>query len=392
MTHITISLEQARRFLVRRQSFVANGSSFKGPDGVTQAINHLEAVQIDPLCAFERNQHQVLYNRVQGYRPDWLDQLLYLRNGAFEYYCNALCVLPIADYPYFRHEWQRQQVGVAARVGVEMLGAMREVLQHVSVRGGASSRNFDSGRRVSGWWDDANRKPRTKIEKQALDYLHLTGELLISGRAGNQRSYDLPERLVPNRLFQQEIGRATARRLLMLKFLRAYGLSQLGIFRFGWSSEPKAGRKQLLHELIDEGLVAPVSIEGARRTYYCPMELTTDLENASSIPEGQAAVILAPLDNLLWDRDRLDDLWGFNYRWEVYTPVAKRRYGHYVVPVMLGENFVGRIELKADKAEDRLRVNHFWVLPGREDALPTVHRAVELEASYLGLERVSWTI
>ena len=274
MTNIAISLEQARRFLVSRQSFAANGSPFRGPEGVAQVISQLEAVQIDPLCVFERNHHQVLYNRVQGYRPEWLDQLLYLQKGAFEYYCNALCILPMADYPYFRHEWQRQQSSVATR--------------------------------------------------------------------------------------------------------------------FGWSNEPKAGKKQLLQELIDEGLVASVSIEGVRRTYYCPMELTTNLTSESVLPASQTAVILAPLDNLLWDRDRLDDLWGFNYRWEVYTPVAKRRYGHYVVPVMHGERFVGRIELRADKTLSELRVDNLWLLPSCGDTLSTIRRAVELEASYLGLARINW--
>lgn len=123
---INISVEQARRFLIRRQNFVAHGSPFTGPEGVAQALQHLEAVQIDPLCPFERNHHQVLYNRVQGYRPEWLDQLLYQEKKAFEYYCNALCVLPMEDYAYFKCAMQQQQALVGARVDANM----RQTMQH----------------------------------------------------------------------------------------------------------------------------------------------------------------------------------------------------------------------------------------------------------------------
>lgn len=415
MTELTVSLEQARRFLIRRQHYLPYGDPFTGADAVAKAVRQLEAVQIDPLCIFERNHHQVLYNRVLGYQPEWLDQLLYQQRGAFEYYCNALCVLPMGDFPWFIPAMRRQEAEVTVGVDPEMRQVIDEVLQHIRQEGEASSKDFDSGRKIYGWWESsgnnprtpaeqqisdagvmilhpAGKPPRTKAEKQALDYLHLAGRVLISNRNGNQRSYDLPERIVPPELMASQPDAAASQRFLMLKYLRAYGLSHLGQpgFRFGWSHGPKAEKRRLLLELVSEGLVDQVRIEGLRRSYFCPAELRAELQMTDPLPVGEAAVILAPLDNLLWDRDRLDDLWGFNYRWEVYTPVAKRRYGHYVVPVLHGEWLVGRIELRGDRAENQLRVDNLWFEPGREGALPAVRRAVELEAAYLGLPRVCW--
>lgn len=386
--NITISVEQARRFLIRRQNFVAYGSPFAGPEGVAQALQHLEAVQIDPLCPFERNHHQVLYNRVQGYRPEWLDQVLYQEKKAFEYYCNALCVLPIEDYAYFRCAMQHQQALVGARVDANMCQAMQQVLQYIQEQGQAATSDFNSGQKISGWWDN---EPRTKIEKQAIDYLHLTGDLMITQRGYNQRnrSYDLPERFVPPTLLEQEVDHTVWERFAMLKFLRAYGLSQLGLFRFGWYNAPKAAKKRLLLELVEQGEVVPVQVEGVKRTYYCLAADLPELTQAAPLPKSGAAVILSPLDNLLWDRDRLEDFWDFHYRWEVYVPAAKRQYGYYVVPVLYGEWLVGRIEMRADREQGVLRVDNLWFEPGHDDALPAVRRAVELEAQYLRIARTS---
>ena len=166
LMNVAISTEQAQRFLIRRQNFVAYGSPFAGREGVAHALQQMEAVQIDPLCPFERNHHQALYNRVHGYRPEWLDQLLYQDNRAFEYYCNALCVLPMEDYPYFKCAMQQQQVVLAPRVNTDMQEAMQQVMQHIAQQGATSSQEFDSGKKISGWWDN-ELAARTKIEKQA---------------------------------------------------------------------------------------------------------------------------------------------------------------------------------------------------------------------------------
>lgn len=381
---ITISAEQARRFLIRRQKFTAYGSPFAGPEGVAQALRHLEAVQIDPLCPFERNHHQVLYNRVHGYQPAWLEHMVYQEKQAFEYYCNALCVLPIEDYPYFRRAMEQQRELTGAKIDPSVRQTMQQILRHIEERGQAGSSDFNSGQKISGWWDD---EPRTKIEKLAFDYLHLIGNLVITRRADNQRSrsYNVPERFIPSYLLGQEIDQVAWERFAMLKFLRAYGLSQLSISRFGWYSAPKAAKNRLLLELIDQGEVVPVQVEGVKRTYYCLADLMPELSQAFPLPEGEAAVILGPLDNLLWDRERLEDFWKFYYRWEVYVPKAKRQYGYYVVPVLYGEWLVGRIEMRADKEQNLLRVDNLWFEPGREDALPAVRRAVVLQAEYLGL-------
>lgn len=386
--NISISVEQARRFLIQRQNFVVNGSPYAGYEGVAQALQQLEAVQIDPLRPFERNQHQVLYNRVCGYRPEWLDRLLYQDKTAFEYYCNALCVLPMKDYPYFRCAMQQQQQRLSQRLDDNMTQVMQKIVQHIHEYGEASTSAFNSGQKISGWWDN---EPRTKIEKLAFDYLHLIGELMISQRGDNQRSrsYDLPQRLVEPTILAQEVKPLEWERHALYKFLRAYGLSRLTVQRFGWYNAPKAEKKRLLLELMECGEVVQVTVQGVKTPYYCLAADLPELTQPEPVRAAEAAVILAPLDNLLWDRDRLEDFWKFHYRWEVYVPAAKRQYGYYVVPVLHGEWLVGRIELRAEREQDLLRVVNVWFEPGHEGALPAVRQAVVSEAEYLGLSNIA---
>lgn len=386
---VSISVAQARRFLIRRQNFVVNGSPYAGYEGVAQALQHLEAVQIDPLRPFERNQHQVLYNRVRSYRPEWLDRLLYQDRNAFEYYCNALCVLPMEDYPYFRCAMQQQRQQLTERLDDNMHQVMRQIVQHIHAYGEAAPSAFNSGQKISGWWDN---EPRTKIEKLAIDYLHLTGELMISQRGENQRSrsYDLPQRLVESNIFAQEVESTEWERRALYKFLRAYGLSRLTIQRFGWYNAPKVEKKRLLLELMECGEVVQVAVEGVKTPYYCLAADLPDLTRTEPLPTTEAAVILAPLDNLLWDRDRLEDFWGFHYRWEVYVPAAKRQYGYYVVPILHGEWLVGRIEMRAERDQEVLRVDNLWFeSQDHQASLPFVRQAVAQEAEYLGLSRIA---
>ncbi len=382
---IKVSKDQASRFLIARQRYHAYGNGFTGEQAVRDAIRHLEAVQIDPINVFERNHHQALFCRVEEYQPGMLEHVLYKQNLGFEYYCNALCVLPVEDFPYFRYAMQQRSQ--AAELSPELRQAMQDVLEHIAGQGAVASRELNSGQRIKGWWD-ADEK--TKLEKQALDYLHMYGQVLISDREGVQRRYNLPEGLLSEQLLGKDVNEQEYRQFMLTKFLRAYGLSQTSLFRFGWYDAPKAEKRALLRQLIDQGDVLEVQVEGVKRPYYCPTSLLPELCAAETpLPAASQAVFLPPLDNLLWDRDRLAELFEFDYRWEVYTPASKRKYGYYVIPVLHGEGFIGRIELKALRQEGVLSVLNLWWEQEYPAARQAVRDAVQQEADYLGLA-VRW--
>ncbi len=385
LSKVSITRQQARRFLIHRQGYRVYGSQWAGIDGVGSAIGHLGAVQIDPVIAFERNHHHALFCRVSGYRPEMLGTSLYERREGFEYYCNALCVLPMADYPYFR--FRMNEVADSLAVRPEVRQAAKRVMARITAEGATSSRQFDSGERVSGWWD-ADDQAATKIEKHALDYLHLIGSLMITGREGVQRSYDLPERVVPTSFLERTVTQTQWREFMLDKFLRSYGLSQTGLFRFGWFDAPKAEKKALLAEFIATGRAVEVTIEGVKRQYYCHSTLAEELLRETLAPPVDRAVLVPPLDNLLWDRDAIADIFQFDYRWEVYVPAAKRRYGYYVLPILFGDQMVGRIELKALRDQGQLAVTGLWWETRSVEAEDALRRAIAEVADYLGLNEV----
>lgn len=376
-----MSLAQAKRFLIRKQMFSAYTIAFAGHAGVREAVSELGAVQIDPINPFSRNHDHVLYSRVAGYSPAMLDRLLYEERVCFEYYCNALCVLPMAEYPYFAYRMHIEQAN--CQWSPELAAVSMSVLDKIKADGSYLSREMRSSHRTAGWWDGGEAS--SKAEKVALDTLHYTGQVMIAARQNGQRRYDLPERIVPEDLLQTRVHESEWREFMVEKFIRSYGLSQVNLFRFGWTT-PKSQAKATLKGLIARGNVSEVSIEGVKKMYFCHRDDLPLLTAHLPLPAAEQAVFVAPLDNFLWDRDRLADLYAFHYRWEVYTPPAKRSYGYYVLPVLYGENFVGRIELKAQREKAQLQVVNLWLDDARIEVKDAVQQTAQGLAAYLNLD------
>jgi len=381
MANITVSKEQAQNFLVAKQKYCTYGSPFVGKNGVVNAINHLEAVQIDPINVFARNHDQVFYSRVADYKPKMLDILLYQEKSLFEYFCNALSILPMSEYPYFA--FQMRGVQESYLYSTEVSEAAESIMNQLKNGGAIMSREIKSGHRTAAWWDGGIAK--SKLEKVALDVLHYTGRVMIHGREGGARRYDLPERMVPRALLTKEVELDEFQEFMMQKFLRAYGLSQTSLFRFGWGNMSKVTAKAVLRRLIERGQAVKVKVEGVQRDYYCHFDDVDNLLSSDPLPEVKEAVFVAPLDNLMWDRERLLDLFSFYYRWEVYTPPAKRVYGYYVLPVLFGANFVGRIELKAVRDREELQVVRQWPENRDSSVQEAVYRTASGLAQTLGL-------
>lgn len=381
MATIKVSREQARRFLINRQAFRTYGPKFRGQAGVGEAIRLLGAVQIDPINVFERNHHHALFCRVEDYRPEMLEHELYTKKSSFEYFANALCILPMEDYPYFAYRMRKYQQEYIMEP--EVANTAAHILGRLESEGPLGSRHFASGERISGFWDSQNALS-TKVEKKALDILHYLGKVMISGRMGMQRTYDLPERIVPPELLHKEVSQSDYRDFIFMKFLHAYGLSQSSLFRFGWLDGTK---KKYLASLIDAGSVAEIEIEGVKRKYYCPSALLPVLET-THLQQAKQAVFVAPLDNLAWDRDRLLEIFEFDYRWEVYTPEAKRKYGYYVLPILYGDTFVGRIELKSLRDKGQLNTMNMWLDKATPDVRDAIRQTIEDIAQYLNLKVV----
>jgi hypothetical protein len=370
---LQVSLPTLRRFLLETQGLSvldADTAAPATPARVLRLIRRLEAVQIDPVAVVERNHHLVLGARLPGYTPAMLERLRAQRR-VFEYWANGACVLPIEDYPIFAGV--RRQFRLPREFLTKFRRRMDAILTRLGAEGPLPSRAFESRRRrVHWWWDKA--APRTKDTSYVLNYLWYAGLVMVVRREGAERYFDLPEKVVPPEVFRraQQIDIDEANEALFEKYMRAYRVSDIGHgWRFGWRKMPFAERREVIARGIDAGTVLPLQIPAVRRQYYVQAEDLDRLNrhDAEARRAGRAAPdgpirFLPPLDNLLWRRERLADLFGFNYKWEIYDPPAKRRYGYYVMPILAGDRFIGRMDPRFDRERGRLVVRGLWLEPG----------------------------
>src|SRR5438445_7247697 len=362
---LTVTRQGIRRFLLEAQDLLGDHhyrpAAVATSGQVLREIRRLEAVQLDPVAAVERNQHLVLAARVPGYTPARLQRLLAQRR-IFEYWGHAACVFPIEDYPIFEHK--RRQIRQRLRTDLARVRPVaRAVLARLEQKGPLPARAFTSEQRVHGWWDI--KGPRTKVTSHALNLLSYVGQVMVIRREGLERHFDLPERVVPPELLgrARDIDPREADRALLMKYMRAYRIFDLRDWAFGWRRVPGLNRRAIVEKLIRAGTVIPLQIDGVHRSYYMLAEdearLRRHERRASQMRQITDAPVrfLAPLDNLLWRRERVRDFFDFHYTWEVYVPPAKRAFGYYTMPILAGDRLIGRFDPRLDRERGHLLIN-----------------------------------
>lgn len=393
MDALNVSREAARRFLLE-----SLGLGF-GPSRVKHLtlqgrIGQLEAVQIDPVARVGRNQDLALLARDTRYRPQALDQLL-ARGQVFEYRANEASVMPIEDYPALAGSRRRNRIRLKPQLD-RYPTVVQEIKAQLEKHGPLPSRAFASDKKVRGYWD--TEVAATKETSHVLNLLYDAGELMVVKRDGTTRYFDLPERVVPPVIFSdaQRIGTAEADDLLFDKYFRAYRLIRRGHARLGWSSEAMAARRKRLDARIRDGRIVELTIDDVPGAYLIRAEDVERLQFWQDQPmRGWRRPIrfLPPLDNLLWDRERLVDLFGFYYRWEVYVPPDKRQFGIYAMPVLAGDRLVGRIDPEFRRQESQLIVHKAeWepAVAATQGLNGAVDQALAQWAGRLGAERVMY--
>jgi uncharacterized protein YcaQ len=362
-----------RRFLLEAQDLLSDHhydlAVVATPARVRSEIRRLEAVQLDPVAAVARNQHLVLAARIPGYTPALVERLL-AQGRIFEYWGHAACMFPIEDYPIFEGQRRARRKRLAPE-----LAALRPVVKAVLTRlereGPLPSRAFLGAARVRGYWD--NTGPKTKATSHALNLLTAAGLVMVARREGLERYFDLPERVVPPEVLRRarEVDPRDADEALLAKYLRAHRVFDVGDGAFGWRKMPVPRRRAIVARMVRAGLVIPLELEGVRRPYFILADDEDRLRrhDRAAAQAGDRNVVgpvrfLPPLDNLLWRRERLADLFGFVYTWEVYIPPPRRRYGYYTMPILAGDRLVGRMDPRLDRGAGRLIVNLLHVERG----------------------------
>ena len=375
---VKVSAQNARRFLVDRHLLAPARNIEGGPDAVLEVFRRIGSIQFDPLAVAGRNHDLVLHARVARYDPAWCD-LLYERREVFEAYNKGLSLVMTSEFPWFRVTLSRN----SPRVLVENAEVAEQVLERIHAEGPLSALDFERKRGPTTDWFGA----QTNVVRAVLEAYAVTGVLGLARRDGNRRYYDLLERLLPRDVLAREVRLREQLRHKLLSRYRAHGLLGVGggwdIFSGLGSAKPDPnrpehpGRSALRQELIEDGELVPVEVEGVRGKRLVIRE-EVELLAARSEPPASVA-FLPPFDPLVWDRGLLGSLFDFEYVWELFFPPSKRRWGWYVLPILFRDRFVGRIEPRIDRGGGRVEVLGLWwedgFAPPRTDGFVDAMRA-----------------
>lgn len=369
-----LSAAEARAIALHAQALAAPRGA---RPNLRALVEQLGAIQIDSVNVLVRSHYLPGFSRLGAYRPELLDKLLDQRR-VFEYWGHEASLLPVALQPLFRWRMASAHRWKAVRAfGQNRKQLLADVLAIVRDKGplGAGELALGKPRKSSGWWAWSEAKV-------AVEHLFWTGHVTTAGRRGFERLYDLPERVLPAAVLAQPTPTAAdAQRGLIERSARALGVATEKDLR-DYYRLPLATSRVAIAELVESGALLPVAIDGWPRAY-----LHKDARPGPIDPAR--AALLSPFDSLIWHRERTERLFGMAVRLEIYTPAHKRVHGYYVLPFLLGDALVARVDLKADRQARTLLVQASHAEPGMPREAPAaLARELAAAASWLGLERV----
>lgn len=353
-----VTAEAARRFLLARHFLAPARSVAGGLDGVLKVFQRLGSVQFDPIAVAGRSHDIVLHARVAGYEPAWCE-VLYDRREIFETTNKALSLVPTSEFPWYRLGVGRKGPRFHTEILVQNAAVAERVLDRIRTEGPLSTLDFEPKHGASKDWFGMP----DNVVRAVLEAYTVTGVLGLDRRDGNRRYYDLMERLLPADVLTHDVPMREQLRHTLMSRYRAHGLLGTSSGAFDRIAPPNStperpGRNELRSELIELGALVPVDVEGVRGKRFV---LDKELALLQAPPEAASSVaFIAPFDSLLWDRSLIDSLFHFDYVWEGFFPPAKRRWGHYVLPICFGDRMVGRIEPRIELARDRVVVLGAW--------------------------------
>ncbi|MCW8870454.1 MAG: winged helix DNA-binding domain-containing protein [Proteobacteria bacterium] len=337
---------------LRRMALVAQGLNQtqvfgRGLSAVQRAINHLGYIQIDSISVIERAHHHVLYSRVPDYKPAMIDQLL-KQGKIFEYWSHAAAFLPMADFRFSLPYKQAIKSGQTHWYKNPDKKLMADLLDRIRLDGPLQSRDLETKRtKATGWWD-------WKPAKKALEQLYMQGDLMVSGREGFQKVYDLTEWVLPSDVDTSMPTMEEYAQYLVDQQLRCHGLVTLkGLTYLRRNKDLNKVVKSLVVDRLAQGDFEQIQLDSGE-VFIVKAGV---LEGRMS-PMSNRLVILSPFDNSVIQRDRLKSLFGFDYKIECYTPAAKRQYGYFSLPLLLRDEFIGRMDCKAHRKSQHLEIKH----------------------------------
>ncbi len=362
-TMITLfSKSQVKKFLLYYQGLLA--PIFNKKEGVMEYFDRVGCIQYDPLTIIARNADLVLQSRIKNYQETMLNELLYKDRLLIDGWDKQMSIYPISDYPFMKPIRERQKNNAIKtmqyRNTTNALDMIDDVLSYVTQNGPTYPHDLKSSSSGSSNWGS------NKLSSVALDYLYNTGVLAIANKKNAVKQYDLIENLYPQELLHKEFPYNDN----FKEWIKLYLLRKINSIGLYWSrssivyqtkfTSNAQERNKLIKELVDEGLLILINIIGSKYNYYISLENYQTLVTIDQINYKEQVMFIAPLDNVLWDRDFVKEIFDFDYVWEVYKPETLRKYGYYVIPVLYKDTFVGRFEAKYNRKTKEFILYNWW--------------------------------
>jgi hypothetical protein len=350
-----ISLPAARRIWLRAQRLTEHEPFGAGPQATRAAVEHLGYVQIDTIHVIERSHHHILHTRIPHYERADLRQAQSIDKSVFEYWAHALAYIPTRDFRFFMREMRRQRREPHRWFGTVTKAEIGKVVRRLRKEGALTIRDIDDDVLVEKHHPWASRKP----SKRALQLAFHMGLVTIAARTGMLKTYELSERHFGWEQRQRPATESQINEYVLDRALRAQGVVSLDSVCYMDASRKPAVRA-LIERRVRRGALMPVTIEGTEKVEHWT---TSDaLDGAAERMSDDLVHILSPFDPLIIQRKRLKLLFGYEHRFEAYVPKAKRVYGYFALPVLVGDAIVAAIDLKADREKRKLVVQQWtWV-------------------------------
>jgi len=386
---VEVTADAARRFLLARHFLSPARALESKPASVLAVLRRLGSIQFDPIAVAGRNHDLMLHARIDGYVPGWCDDL-YAQREIFETTNKALSFIPASEFPWYRVNAGRKGPRFHAAALKDNAAVARQVLERIRAEGPLSSADFEQASGATKNWFGL---PENAV-RSVLEAYTVAGVIGLARREGNRRYYDLVERLLPAELLERKIPEREQLLHKQLSRHRAHGLLGAGGAggTFARIAAPET-RRSLHAELVERCDLVPVAVEGVRGKRFVPAAETALLE---APPEPAPTVaFVAPFDSVLWDTALLESLFDFEFVWEGFFKAEKRRWGYYVLPVLFGDRFVGRIEPRIDREGRRVEVLGLrWedgFAPTRADGfVEAMREALRAYVRFAGAERLEW--
>ncbi|WP_353647548.1 crosslink repair DNA glycosylase YcaQ family protein [Nakamurella sp. A5-74] len=384
---LTITAAQARRTAIAAQGLHRRRTGTSPHRGTfAKLVDRIGVLQIDSVNVLARAHYLPAFSRLGAYRPELLDDIAWPKRNKdrvlLESWAHVASLVELDLEPALRFRQQAMRERWRPRDLIDANpGLLERIVEVIDEQGPISAGGIEKvldapGRGRPGWWE-------WSATKRISEYLFLSGVTSVAGRRSFERLYDLRERVVPQHIRELAAPEPDdARRTLVQRAIRHHGIGTAGdiadYYRLGVADTQRA-----LADLIESGTVLPVAVSGWKDRVY--------LDAEAAMPrkvDGRA--LLCPFDPLIWHRPRTERLFGLHYRIEIYTPEPLRKYGYYVFPLLVGDEFVGRFDLKADRADGTLLVQASWCEPGADPQVACEAAVVELAemARWLGLPRI----